>query len=132
MLVKKITYFEWLRKKSNFQKKSNKFCRLLEDIQKYLNIKYLEKIFKIRFFMAKKRRRRPPSVTEIKLLILKLNNTTIMTIDTSIPIDFHLLNPMEPSIWPLKVTLTFKKGHRFHLKVILRSFWCFLSFSGLL
>jgi len=28
-------------------------------------MKYLEKILKIRFFMAKKRRRRPPSVTEI-------------------------------------------------------------------
>ena len=39
----------------------------------------------------------------------KFSDITKIMSDISIPIDFHLLNPMEPFIWPYKVILTFKK-----------------------
>ena len=44
------------QEKSNFQIFSTKFCISFEDILNYLNINFHEKILKIGFFLAKKRR----------------------------------------------------------------------------
>ena len=44
------------REKSNFLKFSTKFCISFEDILNYLNINFHEKILKIGFFLAQKRR----------------------------------------------------------------------------
>ena len=69
------------QEKSNFQNFSTKFYMLFENILNYLNINFHEKILKIGFFLAKKRRAKSSDEYCSKGSYIKMPNKLSMKTD---------------------------------------------------